>query len=479
MSLRAFTMACSVPWAIQPEALRQILEISTREHIPDFEAVAARQARRLDGTERVRIRENGVAVIDVTGPIVRYADFFSSISGATSISTLARDFSAAINDQAVKSIILNIDSPGGEVAGVEEFAEMIYSARGRKPIVAYVDGMAASAAYWIASAADEIVAGKTRLLGSIGVIATVPDPTAKTAKDIHFVSSQSPKKRPDPTTESGKDQLQNMVDRLANEFIETVARNRDVSVDTVLSDFGQGDVLVGKDAVSAGLADRLGSFESLVADLAAGWMPKKKKAAASAEEEIEMNRYERLRAGLSDLLAKIGADADPNENPTDPKQTEPEKVEETPADDAPAADDGGTQGAGASYEAVADENRKLKEDLAAAKALQTRKDIEAFVSGAVADGKILPVEADSVRNLMLQAAQDDLISPLSAGTRMDQVKATISARPSHGLFEEKITDGRHKVVKSDANDQTEVSEERRKELLGKTHIGKAALNLVK
>lgn len=479
MSLRAFGLACSVPWAIQPEALRQILEISTREHIPDFEAVAAKQARRLDGTERVRIRENGVAVIDVTGPIVRYADFFSSISGATSITTLSRDFSAAINDPAVRSILLNLDSPGGEVAGVNEFAQMIFDARGRKPIVAYVDGMAASAAYWIASAADEIVSDATGLIGSIGVIATVPNPGAKGAKDINFVSSQSPKKRPDPTTESGKDQMQNLVDRLADVFVETVARNRSVSVETVLAEYGQGDVYVGRNAVAAGLADRLGSFESLVADLAAGYMPKKKKAAASADEEFDMNRYERLKAGLADLLAKIGADADPNETPTDPEGTEPETAEEAPAEDATAANDGGTQGAGASYEAVADENRKLKEDLAAAKALQTHKDIEAFVSTSLADGKILPVEADSIRNLMLQAAQDDLVSPVSAGTRMDQVKATISGRPSHGLFEEKITDNRHKVVKADANDQTELSDDRRRELLSKTPVGKAALNLVK
>lgn len=477
MSLRAFTMACSVPWAIQPEALRQILEISTREHIPDFEAVASKQARRLDGTDRVRIRENGVAVIDVTGPIVRYADFFSSISGATSIAALSRDFSAAINDQAVRSIILNIDSPGGEVAGVNEFAQMVFDARGRKPIVAYVDGMAASAAYWIASAADEIVSDATGLIGSIGVIATVPNPGAKAARDINFVSSQSPKKRPDPTTESGKDQMQNLVDRLADVFVETVARNRGVSVETVLSEFGQGDVYVGRNAVAAGLADRLGSFESLVADLAAGWMPKKKKAAASAEEDFDMNRYERLKAGLSDLLAKIGADADPNETPTDPEGTEPETVEEAPADDAPVDASFGANGV--QLDAVAEENRKLKEDLAAAKALQTRKDIEAFVSGALADGKILPVEADSVRDLMLQAAQDDLVSPLSTGSRMEQIKATVSARPSHGLFEEKITDSRHKVVKADANDQTEVSEERRKELLSQTSIGKAALNLVK
>jgi ATP-dependent protease ClpP protease subunit len=198
MPLRAFTLACSIPWAITPEALQQILEISTREHLPDFEAVAAKRSRRMDGAESARLREGGVAVVPVTGPIFRYADFFTDFSGGATIDSLSKDFNAALNDPAVASIVLNIDSPGGEVAGVNEFAQMVFEARGRKPIVAYVDGLGASAAYWIASAADEIVADATAMIGSIGVVAAWPNPEKKSAREIEFVSSQSPKKRPNP-----------------------------------------------------------------------------------------------------------------------------------------------------------------------------------------------------------------------------------------------------------------------------------------
>jgi ClpP class serine protease len=167
----------------------------------------------------------------------------------------------------VKGIILAIDSPGGEVNGTSEFAQMVYDARGKKPIVAYVSDLGCSAAYWIASAADEIVVADTARVGSIGVISAVPDPNAASAREIQFVSSQSPMKRPDPTTKDGKAEIQRTVDALGEIFVGTVARNRGVSADTVLSDFGRGGVYVGQAAVDAGLADGVGSYESVLADM--------------------------------------------------------------------------------------------------------------------------------------------------------------------------------------------------------------------
>jgi len=476
MSLRAFGLACSIPWAIQPEALRQILEISTREHVADFEAVAAKRARRLDGTEDARMRD-GVGIIDITGPIFRYADFFTDISGGATIGSMSRDFTTALNDPNVKAILLNIDSPGGEVAGTHEFAQMVFAARGKKPIVAYVDGMAASAAYWIASAADEIVTDATGILGSIGVIATVPNPSARSVKEISFVSSQSPKKRPDPTTESGKDQMQNLVDRLADVFVGTVARNRDVNAETVLTRFGQGDVCVGTHAVHAGLADRLGSFEGTVAELASDWKPKRKKMAAFAAEDYGVSRFENLKTRL---MAAIKAED--GEKPEEAlAETEGELVEdavaEKPTDKEQSVP---TEGAPAkAYAAAEVENRELRAELAAQKAAQTKAEIVAFLDAAMAVGKFLPAERAQLEWDLLQAAQDDLLMPLTEGSRLANKQAAINTRQAHGLFEEKIVDGRHKVLKADENNQTELSEERKAELLKMTPQGRAALSLVK
>lgn len=261
----AFSLACSVPWAILPDALQTVLEIAAREN-PSPQAVAAELGRPLDHTHRVTLRD-GVAVIPVTGPVFRRANLFTEVSGATSIEMLATDLRQALSDPTVKAILLDIDSPGGEVNGVQEFAEMVYRARKRKPVAAYISHLGASAAYWIASAADEIVLAETAAAGSIGVLAAVRKPGSESARDIQFVSSQSPHKVVDPTTETGRSRIQQMIDHLGDVFVETVARNRDVSTETVLADFGQGGVLIGRHAVAAGLADRLGSFEDTVAAL--------------------------------------------------------------------------------------------------------------------------------------------------------------------------------------------------------------------
>lgn len=264
--MRVFDAVTGTPWLCTQESLQMILEIAARENL-DPDAVAAQRGKPLDHTHRVTNR-NGIAVIPVEGPIVRYADLFTEISGATSIETLAQDLHSALNDNTISGILLNIDSPGGEVNGTSEFADMVHAARDRKPIVAYVGDMGASAAYWIASAASEVVVNATARVGSIGVVAAIPDPSKQSAKHLTFVSSQSPNKRPDPTTEKGRGLLQTQIDSLAQVFVDTVARNRNVTPDAVLADFGQGGMFVGQEAVAAGLADRVGSFESVLAELA-------------------------------------------------------------------------------------------------------------------------------------------------------------------------------------------------------------------
>lgn len=270
------------PWLTTEAALRGVLEVATRERLDPGMADALRAAREqrpaavamrqgvpLDNTRAVSVRD-GVAIVPVTGPIFRYANLLTDLSGATSIQSLARDYQEALDSPLVSAILLAVDSPGGEVTGVAELAQVIYESRSRKPVAAYVDGMAASAGYWIASAAGEIVADPTAALGSIGVVMAVRDPSKTTAREIEIVSSRAPYKRLDPTTQAGRDQYQRMVDAIEAVFLETVARNRGTTPETVAAEYGQGGMLIGREAVAVGLADRLGSFESTLAGLAAG-----------------------------------------------------------------------------------------------------------------------------------------------------------------------------------------------------------------
>lgn len=269
--MRVLARIRAEPWAITQETMATILEIAAREN-QSPEAVAAQLGRPLENTYDVEIRD-GVAILSVSGPMFRYANLFTALSGATSYDLLARDFAAAISNPRVNSVLLNIDSPGGEANGVSEFADMIYNARGTKPIVAYGGGSVASAAYWIASAADEIVIDDTAILGSIGVVLGVEDSRARDEKNgikrMEIVSAASPYKRVDPATDDGRSRLQSRVDALSDVFLAKVARNRGVSVETVAKEFGQGDVFVGLAAVNAGLADRVGSYEGVISQLQA------------------------------------------------------------------------------------------------------------------------------------------------------------------------------------------------------------------
>ena len=267
--LRVFNRVVNTPWALTSDALTTMLEIAERQNMSP-EAVAQQLGRELNNTYSVEVRD-GVAIVPITGPLFRYANLFTALSGATSYELLARDFYAAVQDPALRAIILNIDSPGGEVNGVNELADQIYAARGSKPIVAYVGGMAASGGYWLASAADEIVVDETAELGSIGVRAVLTDTSKRDAdagvKRYSIVSSQSPKKDIDPASADDRARVQALIDELASVFVGRVARNRGVTTDKVLADFGGGDVFIARRAIEAGMADRLGSFEGLVAEL--------------------------------------------------------------------------------------------------------------------------------------------------------------------------------------------------------------------
>ncbi len=277
--MRILDLACGTPWLITEPALRHMLAIAMRQDLDQTlaeamraerearpSAVATRQGDPLDGTRTITMRD-GVAIVRVTGPIFRYANLFTRVSGATSTETLALDIQRAIDDPRVNAILLSIDSPGGEATGISELADVIFAARDKKPIWAYAEGLIASAAYWIGSAASKLVIDATAAAGSIGVVVAVSNPAAKTAEEIEIVSTNAPNKRPDVTTEVGRAEYQRLVDAIETVFIDTVARNRAVTRSRVLKDFGQGGLRVGADAVKARMADAVDSFEATLDEL--------------------------------------------------------------------------------------------------------------------------------------------------------------------------------------------------------------------
>lgn len=298
------------------------------EHLPlDKEAIQAEFGKNLDNTYAVETRD-GVAIIDVDGPIFKRADMFDLMSGATSTELMATDFNAALGNKDIKAIIFNINSPGGEAAGTNEFADMIYNARGQKPIVAYVDGMAASAAYWIASACDEIVTDELGDLGSIGTVVTVVDTSGRDAMlgiERHEYATPG-NKRPKPGTKQGDAMFRQYSSDNTEVFAAKVARNRGVSVETVTNDFGGGWILTGQKAVDAGLADRTGSFEQLLSELSTGKLPKQQSAASRKSQSAEGGKS---MGFVEDLMVKAGWRA-PEEGATEAAASTPPAQQTAP-----------------------------------------------------------------------------------------------------------------------------------------------------
>lgn len=308
-------------WAVDQSLLSTMGDIASRQFsIKELDSALESTPEALEGktgtkmTKTMERRENGVALIHVNGVISRYSSVFHSICGGTSTQMLARDFTLALNDPSIRGIVLNIDSPGGDANGIHELAEMIYQARGKKPIKSYVGGSGASAAYWIATAADEVVIDATAQLGSIGVVMSLR--RRKDSDDIEtleIVSSQSPDKRLDPSSEKGRESYQARLDELADVFIDRVARNMAVDRDTVMRDFGRGGVLIGKSAVNKGMATRLGSLESVIGEMSKGnnlMSVKGKTRAESKVSDDEQGTFALPAAeemSADELIAAIGA----------------------------------------------------------------------------------------------------------------------------------------------------------------------------
>lgn len=254
-------------WAIKSETFEIILNAMNGQG--DEKQAAELRATKLSNRPRyVELLADGIAVIPVEGPIIPRADFFSEVCGIASSDGLAKDFLAAMEDPKVKSIVFDIDSPGGAVTGIAELSALIYANRGKKHVTAYGRGLVASAAFWAFSAADKLLIASTAEVGSVGVVMAYRNDEKKMEKEgvtlVEIVSSVSPKKRLKPTTAEGKAAFQAVVDSLADVMVADIARNRGVSAEDVEKNFGEGFIFVGKEAVDRKMADGLTTFEAVI-----------------------------------------------------------------------------------------------------------------------------------------------------------------------------------------------------------------------
>lgn len=251
------------PWAILPSRLRQwVAALASEEPNEQIRA-------RFDAGARSAVpTASGVGVVPIIGPLSQRTTLMEALFGVgTSMNAIGAQIKSYVVDPTVKAIVLDIDSPGGTVAGSQELAQLVLDAREVKPVIAVANSLMASAAYWIGSAASEVVSTPSALVGSIGVIAVHMDESKALEMlgvKATLITAGKYKGEMDPTqplTDEAKSRMQDMVDQAYGAFINSVARGRGVSSADVRTNYGQGRLLTSREALTAGMVDRIGTLE--------------------------------------------------------------------------------------------------------------------------------------------------------------------------------------------------------------------------
>jgi signal peptide peptidase SppA len=224
-------------------------------------------------SQTVATQPSKIALVGVYGGLTPRGSWYG-----TSLSGLATNVTRAADDADIAGIIADVDSPGGTVSGTAEAAAAFAYAATKKPVVAVVNTLAASAAYWIASQASELVISPSGDVGSIGAMIMHQDVSGWLEqiglKMTLIRSEQSPMKNEAhpfaPLSDDARSFLQGRANAAGADFIKAVAAGRKVSQTKVREGFGQGRVFGAKEAIARGMADRIATLDQVIAGMVAG-----------------------------------------------------------------------------------------------------------------------------------------------------------------------------------------------------------------
>jgi signal peptide peptidase SppA len=261
------------PWALT-DTMREVVANTIARRLAGLDddeegIVRAQQAR---ATRDVAVRGGGlVAVLPLHGVIAPRMNLLSEISGGATFEGLSKQLNAAVADPDVTTIVFDVDSPGGNVAGASEFAREVLRARTIKPIIVQAHHLMASAAYWGLAGATEIVASPSAMIGAIGVIGIHDDLTAAREKlGIHREVLSAGKYKAEsaggmPLSEAARAHAQHLIDGFFGRMVGDIAKGRGVTAAAVRSGYGEGRILNVEDALAAGLIDRIATFDETLA----------------------------------------------------------------------------------------------------------------------------------------------------------------------------------------------------------------------
>jgi len=323
-------------WAIHPAALRQILAKAEAGE----ESAAILPAVGFE-------RDGGVGVVHVVGPLFARPSLFSALFGGANYETLAASIASADADPCVESIRLSVDTPGGAIAGLDLVAAAIDEAT--KPVEVFVAGMCCSAGVWLASSADSVTLTPTSVMGSLGVVVEVVEDAAGVQT---VVSSQTPNKL------LNGENAQGFADRMAATFLEDISARRGVPVADLLTATDGGGLLIGEEAVAAGLADRVSRRPTLDFTRALDQRAENRHNIDAEAQEVTVSEEEiqAMQEELAELRAKVAQ-----------LTAENEELREAGADEG-ADGDSGEGAAEAAFQALSAEHTRLKAENAGLKA---------------------------------------------------------------------------------------------------------------
>lgn len=288
----------SAPWAILADALPGAVAQVQRYLSGDTSGLTSLEAA---VSPRPAPVVGGIAVLPIGGAIYpRGGGLLFDLFGLTSAESIAQKFLAAMADSAVGAIILDVNSPGGSVQGIDELSKLIYDARGSKPIVAVANHLAASAAYWIATAADEIVVTPSGEVGSVGVFAAHTDISQALEREgvkTTLISAGKYKVEGNPyqpLTDEALAAYQARVDQYYNMFTAAIARNRSTPVADVRGGYGEGRAVGAKEALSLGMVDGIETIQQTIDRLGRRQTRSARTLSASADLELRQRRARAL-----------------------------------------------------------------------------------------------------------------------------------------------------------------------------------------
>jgi len=305
MTTHHFLAEClTTPWALQRERLSAYAAILARRYAGQVkageDATTHPENRGADvqaATQRTgNARTGSIAVVPVLGPITQRASMMSLCDGGTSTQAISKALREANADESIGAILLDIDSPGGSVYGVAELAAEIRASA--KPVTAIANSLAASAAYWIGTAAAEFYVTPGGEVGSIGVWMAHEDWSKALAEQgvgVTLISAGKFKVEGNPYGPLDADAqafMQSRVDDYYGAFTRDVAKGRRVSVDAVRGGMGQGRVLGATQAVDEKMVDGVMTFDAVISQMQRAMRARSQPASRAAQRQATLQLLE-------------------------------------------------------------------------------------------------------------------------------------------------------------------------------------------